>query len=97
MIGWKDWPFWLKGGLIGLIVYIIIGIISYLLSLIPCGEVFADLLKQMLATIYLPSYFDWNLAFMISSVARWFIAGALVSLIIYAIKKIRAKQRHGTK
>jgi len=39
-MGWKDWSYWLRGGVIGLIIGIILLIIGYILPLLICPDFF---------------------------------------------------------
>ncbi len=96
---WKKLPDWIKGGIIGIIVYFCIGIFSWLavseyvgyFGLI--GGYIEGGLSAVLSHIYLQSHLI--LAFkeiIIYAIIPWFIAGALVGLIIQLIKKMRNKQ-----
>lgn len=102
-MNWKNWPYWLRGGVIGSIAGIVSLLLgdwcsSSLLAKMP-GNDLADFrclifygpgLLLGLAPIWFPQAPDFlSLPFVsnISDIAMWFIAGALIGGITSFFKK----------
>ena len=95
-MGWKNWPYWLKGGIIATLIYIIVSVytLPQLNLPTPLG------IKQLLGLILFPSYLVYFIigAFIrvtsttiilidIISIPLYFIIGAIIGLIYGKIKK----------
>jgi hypothetical protein len=91
-MNWKNLPAWLKGGIIGVVVYLCVGIFSDLIMFAPNGAAIEDALEQALSTIYLQNNLIFGVIGTIYAVLGWFVAGALIGLIIQIAKKIKARK-----
>ena len=80
-MGWKNWPYWLRGGLIGIIVGIILLSIGERTSLPIEGNIFSS-----------ASYADGPFLYIvIFALIIFFIIGAIIGLIVGKIKSKRLK------
>ena|SRR3989344_1812488 len=56
-MGWEDWPYWVKGGLLAVTIYIIVTII-----LIPFGQVKSGYFKDVPYWIMYPNFVGYLLS-----------------------------------
>lgn len=100
-MGWKNWPYWLKGGLIGDLIVIIGGLLTLLLSNIfpPFGLLWLPFLIILVLPVFFlcagDPHFDlcsvgyltgfWYL-FVLLVLVECFIIGAIIGLIVGKIK-----------
>lgn len=95
---WKNWPYWLKGGIILLIIHSILTLIGFLFlydSTDPNGDVALIILPNIIIPLialnwmHLPLIFGkWSSIFYFS--IFWFIIGTLIGWIY---GKIKSKKR----
>jgi len=91
-MGWKDWPYWLKGGVIGLIAGII-DIIAALAFQAPTCEIGATCPQQhiigkiALLLIYPLQILGKSIPTVITILIYFFIIGAIIGLIVGKVKK----------
>jgi O-antigen/teichoic acid export membrane protein len=96
-MSWKNMPYWLRGGIIGAWTGVILGIILLIFSFICdfasryCPEKFWDILKNifLLPLAYIPGVLSSLSLMLIFLGIEFFIAGALIGLIIGKIKRKR--------
>ncbi len=89
-MGWRDWPSWLKGGIIIELTYIILTLWIIIYSLL-CG----DACRLAIITITLPSLYIINniWGILIANLIFWFAIGALIgALISWIYGKIKNKK-----
>jgi len=98
-MGWKEWPYWLKGGIMGLIVYLIIFGLFFIVSLNCrkgfCGYIsintvlyfFVSIIFLILNIDIIP-YLSNPLAilFILVNLTAVFVIGSLIGFIIGKIK-----------
>ena len=82
-MSWKEWPSWLKGGIIGLIIFVSINIIAFLLSLLATdvggGIIF-------IFTSYFPAGYIFSfLATSLSGFINILVINALIYFIVGAL------------
>ena len=88
MKSWKKWSYWLRGGVIGLAVYILL----VLSNISPVVKLFAEI-QQSVANIFLSSTptfaqmlrFAYLFSFVIAPLI-WFGIGALIGWIVGKVK-----------
>ncbi len=79
-MGWKDWPYWIKGGIIGILLslaYFLIILIIYLIYNWPEGDYVGFIIYILFGTIIST----------IGVAVALFIIGAIIGLIVGKIKK----------
>lgn len=86
-MGWKDWNYWLKGGIIGAIVYLII-VVIWMFSIPPIKPTF---LSQALEILISPfSFLGFGIlipgVLPIAAAILGFILGAIIGWIVGKIK-----------
>ncbi|MDO8467561.1 MAG: hypothetical protein Q7S56_01270 [Nanoarchaeota archaeon] len=84
-MGWKDWPSWLKGGVIGLIVSIPFTIL-FVLSLMQCSFTPTGVCKIILEIHNLMPYYGGYEAYILPIIFITLI-GAFISWLIGKFKK----------
>jgi len=96
-MGWKNWSYWLRGGIISVIIYLILLLITFLCAENASGEGFVCLLFFVPTLLLMPLYqaiFGYPepvyLAY-VFFVIFWFVIGAVVGLIIGKIKRRKMK------
>lgn len=106
-MGWKDWPYWLKGGIIGLIVFLVISLFFILYEFIGIGvfidfffilSIFFSIITSLPFYIYdfilqiLSINIYWNsFSLFISGVINYFFTGAIIGWIYGKIKERKNK------
>jgi len=101
-MGWKNWPSWLKGGVIGITLYVLIGIFIWFLE----GKMDAGGMRGFFSFIYFltPGLFIFGYNFdgpivpiytlsIILSIASYFLVGALIGWIIGKLKSKKQVQQ----
>jgi hypothetical protein len=99
-MAWKDWPYWLRGGIIGIIVmisYAVLGWVVTRIMLLTIGDIpkgLPDIMYMIgstpdfLAMIVCKGYCigEEGMAGIITAPISWFIDGAIIGFIVGKIK-----------
>lgn len=98
-MGWKDWSYWLKGGIVSLLIVLILFIVAGVINIIsPGGEwggwsivlgflYFASLPLYWIFGIQRPEgIIYWIINFIVLPIIFYFIIGAIIGFIIGKIK-----------
>jgi len=85
-MGWKDWPYWLKGGIIGTVLATLIILIVGFIALSICYENCPPFIKNSLFIFILPSYFLPGVIADVAIIIWNFLIGALIGFIYGKIK-----------
>ena len=93
-MGWKDWPVWLKGGVIGVIIELIIFIFVYTFNYFVYNHLFNYFSKEtsilignlIIFPLYImlglqPNWISYIVCFMI-----YFLIGAIIGFIVGKIR-----------
>ncbi len=95
---WKEWPFWLKGGIIATLIPILVFVVNLVIDVLvpPEGETFLFFFL-IVATPALPifnaffkpsiSYNITYIIFFISTLAMYFIIGSVIGWFYNKFKK----------
>ena len=87
-MGWKDWPYWIKGGVIGLGIFIVMFLLSYIILMLGCMDRVIYLLSIksgiMFPTPCLLVYFFFASYSIMPFV--FIVIGAIIGLIVGKIK-----------
>ena len=92
-MGWKDWPYWLKGGIIGLSLLLLSLLVEFLLYLPFSGFGFLALFYGYSAEALISNPTDFEYALylyilpLVTVIVVYFLAGALIGWIYGLIKK----------
>ncbi|MEK6828685.1 MAG: hypothetical protein AABY15_01040 [Nanoarchaeota archaeon] len=92
-MGWKNWPTWLKGGIIGAIIALILGILIKLLEGTGFGLLIAVLFLILsfsgLGNCDFEGCYPYNFYFLTTPfvLLEFFIIGAIIGWIISKINK----------
>jgi hypothetical protein len=94
-MGWKDLSYWLRGGIIGSCIYLVLLLLSYVI-VISTGNAWVGIgISKIISSITLPidyiiTLFPFYLPFYITSLVGYFLYGAIFGWIY---GKIRSRVR----
>ncbi|MBI5803559.1 hypothetical protein HY448_02640 [Candidatus Pacearchaeota archaeon] len=77
-MGWKEWPYWLKGGILGTIIYLFFIMIAYFL-----GKVAPDI-GYMLSVIFF--LYDEFISYLTSPIFKLFDFIPYIGYLLFGIK-----------
>lgn len=84
-MGWKDWPYWLKGGIIGVILLLILSLFAVATPKSDMGNVFSWAII-LIAFPFMLTYEDSQMLNFILFPIYFFILGAIIGWIVGKIK-----------
>lgn len=92
LTSWREWPWWLKGGIIGVKIDLVIILLEMFLRKGTAGEIAIFCWTQLLVPCIIPNQISF-FTFYLFGLGLWFILGGVVGVVIDIIygKTIRKK------
>ncbi len=89
-MGWKDWSYWLKGGVIGLVIYLLIATVSSIAwsdkLIIPFVSFSGLIFNNFLAPLLGNGFLTESISIIILSLIFYFISGSIIGWLYGKIK-----------
>jgi hypothetical protein len=85
-MSWKDWPYWVRGGVIGVLVYFILAllVVTYIFSVATSSDDGLALIVIFLPGLWLTQK---SIFALLINLLSFFIIGAIIGWIIGKIKE----------